>query len=239
MQQTKSILSFRVTAKVDGKSWMSKSTTLTANSESEAIDKAKSILYLTDEHDISVEPLIVHHISDKLTTDNYPYGRLKTTAYFNVEMNSKGCRTVFQTVNPKNGRLNNPKKSTYDFVILPATTTDGHFKSIGHLSFNGTEEINRGIHFVNDFYECFTTEQIKSIALNVIAMMKVNSKAQVIYCGTNWDDLKPYYESQIKALVDIAKTGDNLFLNALLDRDAIDSLKVPDYQPFKIKEVIN
>lgn len=54
-------------------------------------------------------------INQTMTTSNYPYGFLRTTAIFSLEFNpKKGQRLVFQTVNPKNGRLNAPKKATYD-----------------------------------------------------------------------------------------------------------------------------
>ncbi len=54
-------------------------------------------------------------INQELTTANYPYGfAQKTTAIFKLEFNTKkGTRLIFQTINPKTGRANAPKKETY------------------------------------------------------------------------------------------------------------------------------
>jgi hypothetical protein len=38
----------------------------------------------------------VYNSAEKLTSNDYPYGRLRTTAYFSVEYNRKGMRTVFK-----------------------------------------------------------------------------------------------------------------------------------------------
>jgi hypothetical protein len=101
------------------------------------------------------------------------------------------------------------------------------------LDFNGTESINKGLYFMEDFKECFSPQQLKDIALYIISMTKVNAKAQIIYCGTKWDDLKQHYETPIENLVKIAN-GENIdFFSCLLDFDSIEALKVPDFQPFK------
>lgn len=224
---------YKVTAAVNGKTWLNRSTTLKANNEADAINKAKIILRLTDEHEIKITPCKVHHISSKLKNDNYPYGRERSTAFFSVEMNKKGCRTVTQTINPKTGRLNNPKNSTYYPVILPIELENNFFDFCGYLDFNGTDHINSGIYFMDDFKDCFNPQQLKDIALYIIAMTKVNAKAQVIYCGTQWDDLKQYYVVPLQNLVKIAHGENTDFLSCLLDFDSIEALKVPDFQPFK------
>lgn len=51
---------------------------------------------------------------DHLEVDDYPYGRQRTTAKFTIETDKQGRqRAVMQTVNPKTGRENKPKKATY------------------------------------------------------------------------------------------------------------------------------
>lgn len=227
---------FKIKATVNGKSWLTKSTVLKANNESDAIERAKEILRLTDEHETISSECTVRNVNDKLKTDSYPYGRDRATAFFSVEMNKKGCRTVFQTINPKTGRLNNPKNSTYYPVILPAESENGFIDFVGYLNFNSTEEINKGLYFMEDFKHCFNPEQIKDIAIYIIMMTKVNAKSQVIYCGTEWDNLKQYYEQPIKNLVKIANGESDNFLDCLLDFDSIEALKVPDYQPFKVAQ---
>jgi len=230
----KTINAFKITAKIEGKSWEQRGTTLTESNETEAKEKAVKILSLKPEHIIEITPIEVYESGAKLTTNDYPYGRLRATAFFNVEETKNGFREVFQTINPKDGRENKPKKSTYYSMILPCKHNNGHLSFCGHTSFNGTEEINRGLYFLNDFFELFTIEQIKNISITIVAMMKINAKAQMIYCGTEWEQLKPLVEEQIKTAVEIAKTGENKFLKCLIDYAKVEELKKPDFQPFKV-----
>lgn len=237
MNTSKFLSAYKVNAKVNGKIWLTKGTVLTANNETEAIEKAKIILNLTDEHEITLQPCKVYEIGAKLQTDSYPYGYLKTTAFFSVEYNKKGCRTVFQTINPKKGNLNKPKNGTYYPVILPCLLDNGMIEWCGYLDFNGTEAINKGLYFLNDFKELLTPSQINDFTLYVIAMSKVNAKAQVIYCGTGWDNLKPYYEQPLKNLVKIANGENTDFLECLLNLEAIEALKKPDFNPFTVQTI--
>jgi hypothetical protein len=228
---------FQITAKVNGKTWLNKSTTLTAENEQEAINKAKKVLNLTDEHEINVEAVTVYASTEKLTATNYPYGSLRATAFFSVESNKKGFRTIFQTINPKTNRINNPKKSTYYAVILPMQKGNGHFDFCGYTDMNGGEEINKACQFISDFYDLFTKGEIEQIALHMLTMLQVHTKAICIYCGTNFEDLKPFIDTQVKTAVEIAKNKENLFLSCMLDNEKIDSLKVPDFNPFTVKSV--
>ena len=230
----KSIQAFRVTASVPNEIWNTKRTTLVASSVEEAIAKAQKTLKLKPEHVLEVDDVIVYNSSEKLTSENYPYGRLRATAFFSVEYNKKGSRTVFQTICPKSGRLNKPKNSTYYEVVLPCEESNGHYDWCGYLGFNGTDGINRGLVFMFDFYELFTIEQIKDIAITVLAHMKANMIAYVQYSGSSLDAIKPLMDKQIKTLVSIANGGENLFLDCLLDEEAMEATKQADYQPFKI-----
>lgn len=228
---------YQIKATVTGKSWMSKGTTLTADSETEAISKAKGILSLTDEHQITVTPVTVYSSSTKLSTDSYPYGRLKTTAHFSVESNKKGFRQIFQTINPKTGRINNPKNGNYYAIMLPMQKDNGHIDFCGHTDMNGGEEINRACNFMADFFELFTPEEIERISLQLIVMLKVHTKALCIYAGIEFENLKPFIESVVKTAVNIANTKQNLFLSCILDNEKIESLKVPGFNPFVVKQV--
>lgn len=231
---TKSIQAFRVTASIPNESWNSKRTTLVASSVEEAIAKAQTTLQLNPEHVIEVDDVIVYHSSEKLTSENYPYGRLRATAFFSVEYNKKGMRTVFQTICPKSGRLNKPKNSTYYKVILPCEESNGHYDYCGYLDFSGTDGINRGLVFMADFYELFTVEQIKDVAITVLAHMKANMIAYVQYSGSSLDAIKPLMDKQIKTLVSIANGGENLFLDCLLDEEALERTKQENYNPFVV-----
>lgn len=62
------------------------------------------------------EDLMFGHTSEEtaFVVDDYPYGfRLRTQIRYWVETTKNGDRFVSQTLNPKTGRWNNPKKSTY------------------------------------------------------------------------------------------------------------------------------
>jgi hypothetical protein len=230
----KPLEAFQVKATIANESWSTRGTVLTANSETEAAEKAKQVLNLKAEHVLEIEKVRVFESNAKLETNDYPYGRLRATAFFSVEYNKKGARTVFQTICPKSGRLNKPKNSTYYRAILPMQLSNGHFDYCGYLDFNGTEEMNRGVQFMADFYELFTADEIKNIALDMLSMSKLNAKAMCIYAGSNWEDLKPLIDTSVRILTDIVGSGENLFQSCLLDVKAIEATKKPDYQPFRV-----
>jgi len=58
--------------------------------------------------------------AEKIEIQNYPYSfNLKTTLYSTIDFDiKKGYRHSRQTINPKTGRVNNPKKSTYYPLML-------------------------------------------------------------------------------------------------------------------------
>jgi len=227
---------YKITAEIPNQSWTKKTVTLTGNDETDAINKAQKCLKLKPDHKITTEKVTVLGLDKKLKTESYPYGRLRATAFFSVEyVKNKGMRTVFQTIDPKSGRLNKEKKSTYYPVILPTIEKDGKFDFCGYLSFNGAEEINTGLQFMADFWELFDQEIIKDIAITILAMTKIDIKARVIYSGSNFENLKPLFDNCIKTLVEIAKTGENLFQFCMLDIDQINAERVEGYNPFTVK----
>lgn len=227
---------YRIKATIEGQSWSTRGTVLKAENEDTAREKAKKVLLLSAQHQITIEPVQVFNSSHKIEVNNYPYGSLRATAFFSVESNSKGMRTIFQTINPKTGRINAPKKGNYYQVILPTIEADGKASFCGYLDFNGSEDINRGLYFMHDFFDLFTPEEIKRIAVHCIAMSKVNAKAMVIYSGADWEQLKPLVSHSVETLVKIANTGENLFLEALVDVEKIEATKKPDFNPFTITE---
>ena len=228
---------FKVIAHVVNKSWMHKGTTLTAHDEQEAEIKARKILSLTHEHVIEIVPVTVYAPGTELTTDSYPYGRQRTTAKFSVEVNNKGYRAIFQTVNPKTGNWNKPKTGTYNGIILPyKDETNGHYEFCGHNDFNGTDEINRGLHFIDEFFDLFTTDQIKNLALSIISGMRANAIALKVYAGVDWEQLKSFVSEQIITAANIAKTGENRFLECILPQDKIEALKPENFNPFTVTQ---
>lgn len=176
--------------------------------------------------------------SEKVAVENYPYGYKKTTAYFSVEFKKgKGFRSVFQTIDPKTGKLNNPKKGTYSPMMLVAKD-DAEYVCFYSLQFNGTKEINWGCKFMSEHFDLFSAEEIQDIYAYILMMIKVDAKAKCIYCNVKFDDLKPYIQSAVDAVVEGYKSGKNTFDKIAMDEEAIENLKDKDYNPFKVTEYI-
>jgi hypothetical protein len=172
--------------------------------------------------------------TETATVNNYPYGNLKTSATFGIEFKQgKGFRTTFQTINPKTGRVNNPKKSTYSPVIFMYEAENGHIKH-RHLDFYGAKGINADCQTMFENFDLFTTEQIKDIYAHVFMKLKVEAKALCVYCGADFEQVKPILESSVNAAAEGMRTGENLFNQICIDIEALESTKVPDYQPFKV-----
>lgn len=174
------------------------------------------------------------HTSEKAEVKNYPYGYLKTSAFFSLEFKkNKGFRSVFQTINPKTGKLNKPKYSTYSPLLLMIEKENGH---ISHISgdFNGAKAINRDAKLVFEHFDLFTPEQIEHFYLHILLMLKVEAQSMVIYCGADFEKVKPILDPIIKIAVEGAKTKGNLFDKIVLDIEALNACKVPDFNPFRV-----
>ena len=61
----------------------------------------------------------------ELTVNDWPYGRLRTTAIFSIEQVKGKERAVRSTINPKTGRANKPKKTTYSLKARIVDGSDG------------------------------------------------------------------------------------------------------------------
>jgi hypothetical protein len=171
--------------------------------------------------------------TDKITTNDYPYGRLRCTATWELEFNDrKGFRTVFQTINPKTGRLNAPKKSTYSPIIVLTQDNITGFTSTIHLSLNGVPELNKGLNFVDANFDLFTAEQIEYIYTHVAAMIKVSWYAVIGYCGADKDAAKELFEPHFRAALRGIKEGGNKFQECKIDVDKYNTLKDPNFKLF-------
>lgn len=84
-------------------------------------------------------------IDESVTVENYPYGfNLRTSITYSVERKpGHWMRSVSQTVNPKTGKPNKPKYSTYSaFVRLYEDTETGFIHSFHYNPYdsNGYDE---------------------------------------------------------------------------------------------------
>jgi len=154
--------------------------------------------------DTSMEKGEVIALSKVTTTDNYPYGSLRTEARFSIEFKPKfGFRHVFQTINPKTGRLNNPKTSSYGDVCYKYINPDNGHIEAGWLSCNGPEYINRTAAFMAKHFDALqpTPEMLNWIYLSMYTSIKISQ---------HWSkelDFAPV----IAIITDGLKTGKNVF----------------------------
>ena len=177
--------------------------------------------------------------TERAEVNNYPYGYLKTTAFFSLEFKSgKGFRSVFQTINPKTGRINNPKRSTYSPLMIMVEKENGH---IGYIcgGFNGDEEINKTCQIINEHFDLFTPEQIEHFYLLVLGSLKAEAKAMVIYCGADFEKIKPILDPIVEIAVRGLEEKTNLFNEIVIDIEALNSCKVPGFNPFRVTEYKN
>jgi len=175
--------------------------------------------------------------NQKIEVANYPYGyTLKTILFDTMEFNAKkGYRHITQTINPKNGRLNAEKKSTYAPLKVRFFDENGHIKVIV-FDFNGGKAINKAMNFINENFELFTTKEIEYFYYLAFSMLKCDVMALIQYAGMKFDDLKPIYNEISNKMIEGIKNPTLNNFNVNLDVEKIDSLRDVNYQPFKIVE---
>jgi hypothetical protein len=173
------------------------------------------------------------HINEKQTVENYPYGRLKCTAFFSIEFKkNKGFRHIFQTINPKTGRLNAEKKGNYHSIAF--MTNEGGFISQKSMSLqNDGESLNKCAKFLNENFHLFTPEQINYLYTEYLMYIQVDSKAKVIYCGAQFEDIKDFYTDAINLIKKGINEKINVFGEFNIDFQGIKSKCPENYNPFK------
>lgn len=81
-----------------------------------------------------------HNEDNPITIDDYPYGfRLRTKIRYWIETTKVGDRFVSQTLNPKTGQWNKPKKSTYSDIMVLIGDYQGHVSYLA-ASINDTQD---------------------------------------------------------------------------------------------------
>lgn len=177
---------------------------------------------------------------EKIEVSNYPYGRLRCTLFDSMEFNDKkGYRHVTQTINPKTGRHNNPKKSTYFVIMVRWYDEETNHIKAGSFSLNGDEELNRASKFIYENFDLFTTEEIEYIAKQFLLWSKVSLQGSITYGGAKLDDLKPLYSELISSMAKQWKNPTENHFGALLDIEAIKNCKDPNYNPFRTTKAVN
>ena len=174
-------------------------------------------------------------VNDKKTVQNYPYGGMKTQATFSLEFDyKKGFRSVFQTINPKTGRINNPKKSTYNDIMY--MVDNNGFITFKSLEFYKREEFNKIVAFLSDNFDLFTSEQVTYLYNKIMTFLKIEVLALWKYCNVSTEDSGALTIEIIKLCSEGKKDpSKNLFSKMSLDYEKLESLKDPNYNPFTVK----
>lgn len=108
-------------------------------------------------------------------SDNYPYGRLKCHITFEIEFKAnKGFRFKTQTTNPKTGRINKPKCSTYSPVMVMHRDENDHIKPYG-INITGCEGVAKFIEFLKLNDVTFTSEESQDIWAHIISCIRANA----------------------------------------------------------------
>lgn len=171
----------------------------------------------------------------KIEVYNYPYGfKLKTTLtdYLDFDV-KKGYRHCTQTICPKTGRINKPKKGTYSNLIVRYYDENNHIKTL-HFDFNGDESINKGCSFIAENFALFTPAEIEYFYIIILSMAAIDFKATCIYGGSKPDELKPLYTDFWATCKTGIKDGTNLFNLLVLDTEKINATKPANFSPFRV-----
>lgn len=164
---------------------------------------------------------------------DYPYGRLRTSMFFSLEFkDGKGFRAVRQSINPKTGKLNKPKKSTYSQIILLDNTDN--FCTYTHKEFYKIEEFNSLCEFLNDNFDLFTNDQILYIYRSMYNFLRITIQSMHTYCNSSIEELLLIIKPVMTIILAGLKTGDNIFDLINLDYEAVENTKEVGYQPFKV-----
>jgi len=175
--------------------------------------------------------------STKIVSQNYPYGyTLRTDKTDFLEFSAKhGFRHCSFTVNPKNGRVNATKKSTYSPGMVLYQDANGHVK-VHHMSFYDKKEKQADIKFLADNFDLFTSDQITYFYNELFLRSKAGAYSLVVYCGADFEKIKPITEKYIHIITAGIKSkgSQNLFAEILQnwDFEALENTKVPGFDPF-------
>lgn len=96
--------------------------------------------------------------------ESYPYGYKRTQKKVWIETTKRGDRFVGCTLNPKTGKWNKPKKSTYSDVMVLTKDFRGHI-SRSSLSMEWSSEENVKAFLENTKEICFNDKQKEKIVL--------------------------------------------------------------------------
>jgi len=121
-------------------------------------------------------------LTGKVEVKDYPYGRLRTSMFYSVEyVKGKGYRSVRQTINPKTGRLNKEKKSTYsEFMYMYRDAETGYVKFAGYTP-NSMETYVDTLRIIENQKINLTPTQKEDLFASLLNYFKVSAISAVQY----------------------------------------------------------
>jgi hypothetical protein len=136
--------------------------------------------------------------------ENYPYGfRLRTKMFSWVEQNKNGCRLVQQTINPKNNKMNAPKKSTYIEFMLLGLDDNGHVTNRGYSKYSTEEAIQK---FLDAYRDYMSESEIK----NAEAVIRIKKMI-----GDRWEERERQAKEKVYISTDEIQPGQVILADQL------------------------
>lgn len=154
----------------------------------------------------------------KIEVKNYPYGfKLRCTLFDYLEFDpKKGFRHCTQTIDPRNGRQNKPKKSVYYRILLRYYNNDGHIKTVA-FNLESFRNINDAVQVINENFEMFPENQILYIYSELIKMTNANLRGGVPYA---------HVHTFLEKLNQGWRTAENVLNGLSIDLTAIEQSKI-------------
>jgi len=142
-----------------------------------------------------------HTEENPLTIDDYPYGfNNRTQIRYYIETTGRGDRFVSQTLNPRTGQWNKPKKSTYSDVMVMVGDEKGH---VTYISTSLNDKTSKAKAFLDKFGDQLTKTQ-KVRVHKVIGWDKAMDKVEV---KVEPQRMRNRETGEIKTQVDIFELG--------------------------------
>lgn len=151
---------------------------------------------------------MVEVLKGKQESDDYPYGRLRCHITFDLEFKpKKGFRFVTQTTNPKTGRVNKPKRSTYsDFMVLHRESETGHVKPLA-FDLRGYDDIAHIIEFLSAHEIEISDDVSQWLWVCAINCIRGNARYTRLAEGVEVSDL--IEATKVQAMLDLFKNKEN------------------------------
>ena len=169
--------------------------------------------------------------------------KVKVDDYIEFDI-KKGYRHCTQTINPKSGALNKPKKSTYSHFMLRYFNEDNHIKVI-YIDFNvPLENMNLQVEKVMEIWEYLTAEERTYLVDSYRYYIKIAAIASVQYCSTDKEVvlleikkingyLKTFEVRDEKGKLTGYNVESNVFENMpQIDKEALKNATPENYNPF-------